>query len=144
MNLDFMTTGTTACVCNTLMLSHICRYLPTARHQACVCSAGSKGYCATKDMLQSGIPGHTLLIESKDLRDVGSSEAGDESCCLVGTTSEEPLALGNRIPATVKHVTVFFNGTCLPPSLLCNSSIVSVDLGSLSHVQSIQAGSRSI
>eukprot|EP00658_Telonema_sp_P-2_P031479 TRINITY_DN23545_c0_g1_i2.p1 TRINITY_DN23545_c0_g1~~TRINITY_DN23545_c0_g1_i2.p1 ORF type:complete len:102 (-),score=22.42 TRINITY_DN23545_c0_g1_i2:56-361(-) len=42
-------------------------HLPLARHHSLVCSAGSKGYCAVKEMLQNGNPGHTLLIESDDL-----------------------------------------------------------------------------
>ena len=56
---------------NTLMLSNVWSYLPTSRHHAWVCSAGSKGYCALKEMLQNGTPGNTLLLESGDLRDVG-------------------------------------------------------------------------
>ena len=58
-----------------LMMTHALRNLPTAQHNAWVCSSGSKGYCATKEMLQNGIPGHTL-IESGDLRDVDASSEG--------------------------------------------------------------------
>jgi hypothetical protein len=55
------------------MMTHPLRYLPLAHHHAVICSAGSKAYCAMKEMLQSGVPGHTLLMESGDLRDVENS-----------------------------------------------------------------------
>ena len=52
-----------------LLLSQTLWYLPTSDHHAWVCSAGSKGYCALKEMLQNGKPGNTLLIESDDLKE---------------------------------------------------------------------------
>ena len=66
---------------NTLMVTDVLRNLPTSQHNAWVCSSGSKGYCAVKEMLQNGIRGHTLLIESGDLRDVESTNGG--AYCLV-------------------------------------------------------------
>ena len=62
------------------MLTHVLRNLPTAKHNAWVCFSGSAGYCATKEMLQSGTPGHTLLIESGDLRDVDAARMGAMFC----------------------------------------------------------------
>jgi hypothetical protein len=52
-----------------LLLTHIWSLLPAPTHHAYVCSAGSLGYHALKEMLQNGVPGSTLLIESGDLRD---------------------------------------------------------------------------
>ena len=65
-----------------LMLTHVLHNLPTARHNAWLCSSGSKGYCAVKEMLQNGIPGHTILIESGDLREVDAS-CDVAGCCLL-------------------------------------------------------------
>eukprot|EP00658_Telonema_sp_P-2_P064402 TRINITY_DN53370_c0_g1_i1.p1 TRINITY_DN53370_c0_g1~~TRINITY_DN53370_c0_g1_i1.p1 ORF type:complete len:127 (+),score=31.57 TRINITY_DN53370_c0_g1_i1:274-654(+) len=67
---------------NTLMLTYVIHTFPTSTHHAYVCSAGSKGYHALKEMLQNGRPGNTLLLESGDLRDVGSSNLVT-SCCLL-------------------------------------------------------------
>eukprot|EP00658_Telonema_sp_P-2_P000984 TRINITY_DN10361_c0_g1_i1.p1 TRINITY_DN10361_c0_g1~~TRINITY_DN10361_c0_g1_i1.p1 ORF type:complete len:181 (-),score=33.52 TRINITY_DN10361_c0_g1_i1:1-543(-) len=55
---------------NVLMMTHVCQYLPARYHHSYICCAGSTGYCALKETLQNGKPGHTLLIESKDLRDM--------------------------------------------------------------------------
>ena len=58
---------------NTLMLIHVLRNLPTAKRQAWVCSAGLKGYCALKEMLQSGKRGYNLLIDRSSARSAGKS-----------------------------------------------------------------------
>lgn len=69
---------------NTLMLTHVMSCLPTSRHYALMCSAGSQGYCALKEMLDNGMPGHTLLLESGNLLEVSSDHPGD-ACCLIYT-----------------------------------------------------------
>ena len=124
--------------CNTLMLSYVFRSLPTARHHTWACSAGSKGYCATKEMLQNGIPGHTLLIESNDLRDVNSGSSEGDECCLVyglSVLSRNFRHYTKHIPATTKHVAVYCNCEYLPPELLKRTAITSVDLSPLlTHV----------
>ena len=38
-----------------------------------ITSAGSRGYCAFKEMLQNGILGHAMMVESHDLMTVGKS-----------------------------------------------------------------------
>ena len=55
---------------NALMMTYILRCMPRARHHSLVCSAASQGYHALKEMLLSGVPGNTLLIESVDLKDL--------------------------------------------------------------------------
>ena len=47
-----------------LLTTHILQQLRTAQPQALVCSAGSAGYNALNEMLQSRRSGNTLLIES--------------------------------------------------------------------------------
>ena len=132
---------------NTLMLSHVFHSLPTARHHAWACSAGSKGYCATKDMLQNGIPGHTLLIESNDLRDVESSASEGDECCLVYVFSrpfaDDPSVykFEDHIPNTTKHVTSYSNWGTMPRLFLFQSSfsdeigISTIDLSPLKSTQ---------
>ena len=93
---------------NILMMTSVLRPLPTAKHHAWVCSAGSKGYCAVKEMLQNGIPGHTLLIESCDLRDVDASS--EDGCLLTYCFPDKyTVRYRNHIPNTVKHLTVYGN-----------------------------------
>ena len=55
---------------NTLMLSHVIRYMSGPRYHALCCSSGSHGYHAFKEMLMCGLPGETLLLESIHMRDV--------------------------------------------------------------------------
>lgn len=127
------TQSSTNTTVNVLMLTQVCRYLRTARHHAHVCSAGSTGYCAVKEMLQSGVPGRTLLIESGDLRTVNTGSSfegggGGQCCCLVYT--ELPNAYNEdddvtmhvagqiRIPPTVHTITVYGNMACIPGAFL--------------------------
>eukprot|EP00658_Telonema_sp_P-2_P076604 TRINITY_DN6739_c0_g2_i1.p1 TRINITY_DN6739_c0_g2~~TRINITY_DN6739_c0_g2_i1.p1 ORF type:complete len:209 (-),score=15.15 TRINITY_DN6739_c0_g2_i1:245-871(-) len=49
-----------------LLMTHILPFLPTCRQYSLVCCAGSKGYHALKEMLQTNTSGNTLLIESGD------------------------------------------------------------------------------
>ena len=122
-----------------LMLTHVLRNLPTAQHNAWVCSSGSKGYCATKEMLQNGIPGHTLLIECGDLRDV---ETSGEGCCLLTYCySEEPTIIKyfDHIPSTVGHITVYGNVAKTPLAFLKGcTGLTALDLGPLSQVTGVQ------
>jgi hypothetical protein len=111
-----------------LMMTHPLRYLPLAHHHAAICSAGSKGYCAVKEMLQSGVPGHTLLIESGDLRTVESSS---KECCLVYSCSGDDVASRSycdHFPETIEHLVLYSNSVCLPPLFLDCVGIRTVDL----------------
>ena len=101
-----------------LMMTHVLRNLPTAQHNAWVCSSGSRGYCATKEMLQNGIPGHTLLIESGDLGDVDASSEG--GCLLMYCYAEESKLFLHCLhtPSTVGYITVYGNVTETPKSFL--------------------------
>ena len=126
---------------NVLMMTHVLRNLPTAQQNAWVCSSGSKGYCATKEMLQNGIPGHTLLVESGDLRDVGVSN--EEGCLLIFCKPKEPsvFAFPQRIPTTVEHITVYGNVNSTPCILLKDwAGLTTLDLGPLSQVKKIHMG----
>ena len=90
-----------------LLMSSILRYMPRARHHSLACSAGSLGYHALKEMLLSGVPGNTLLIESGDLREECPN------CCLlyVGYASYD---YHKQIPDQTTYVTVYSNMTRLP------------------------------
>ena len=122
---------------NTLMLSNVWSYLPTSRHHAWVCSAGSKGYCTLKEMLQNGIPGNTLLLESGDLRDVGDDtrtqccllENLSSPCAVSSASNPQPPTTPPLILANVLHVTVYSNHGSIPSGFLrgCNC-MTSLDL----------------
>ena len=120
---------------NILMMTHVLYYLPAARNHAWVCSSGSTGYCAVKEMLQNGIPGSTLLIESGDLRDVDGSS---EECCLrtycLGGNEEEISVL-----CDASHVVVHANITRTPAKFLegC-TGLTALDLSPLSQVTEVQ------
>ena len=129
---------------NTLMLTHVLHALPTARHHALVCSSGSKGYHALKKMLQNGIPGHTLLIESSDLRDVEDDGSGEHRCCLLYNLFEEQQYTNVELPGkgykehimpSVSKITVFSNSTTLPWSFLHGcAGLTAINLTPLTHV----------
>jgi hypothetical protein len=121
-----------------LMMTFPLRHLPLAHHHATICSAGSKGYCAVKEMLQSGVPGHTLLIESVDLREIKNLS---QECCLIYNCSEdcEGHSYSHHVPATTKHVTLYSNCVRLPPLLLLGcSGLTTLDLSPLSQVTEVQ------
>ena len=123
---------------NTLMLAAILHTLPTAEHHAWVCSAGSKGYCATKEMLQNGIPGHTYLIESGDLRDVDASSE-DGYLLIYCFTEEVVFNYGHHIPISVSHLTVYGNVSAVPKRFLQEcTGLTSLDLGPLSQLREVQ------
>ena len=142
-----------------LTITHIIQYLPTAYQFARVCSIGSKGYCAVKEMLQNGIPGTLHLIESRDLREVVNCGGGGGwvvECCLLYTpvyvvpyrSSTHPLYEGYRelsyhdyaghIPPTATNVTLYSN-MCTTPYLLLSgvSTIASIDLRPISPFTSL-------
>ena len=136
---------------NVLMMAHVLRNLPTAQHNAWVCSAGSKGYCAVKEMLQNGIPGHTLLIESGDLRDVDSASNDLEGCCLLvdcfPNGSDFDCLHSERIPNSVSHVTVYTNGIRIPRTTAVDvlkgflegcAGLAAVDLSPISRILEVQ------
>ena len=121
-----------------LMMTHVLQHLPAAQHHAWVCSAASNGYCAVKEMLQNGIPGYTVLIESGDLRDV---DASGEGCCLLTYSLEVSNAGEISIPSDVRHVAVYGNITRIPTSFLKNcTGLTSLDLSPLSQVTKVQWG----
>ena len=89
-------------------------------------SAGSQGYHALKEMLQNGVPGNTILVESDDLRDVGEvvivrkkekgKKGGDDvkACCLVYQChSYKPH---DGIPSSITHITAYGDTTVVPQS----------------------------
>ena len=106
---------------NTLMLTHVVSCLPTARHMSLMCSSGPQGYDAMKEMMNNGMPGRTLLLESGDLYNVYSSEA---NCCLlyVFNTATEMTILSVRyhqhVPATATHLNVYWDTAVSPPASL--------------------------
>ena len=121
-----------------LMMTHVLGNLPTAKHDAWVCSSGSKGYCAVKEMLQNGVPGHTLLIESCDLRDV---DAACEGCCLLVYcfTDQYSVKYSDHIHTKVRHVVVYANVVAVPEDFLSGcTSLTSVDLSPFSQVTAVQ------
>ena len=132
-----------------LLLTAIWSLLPTSTHHAYVCSAGSQGYHALKEMLQNGMPGHTLLLESGDLRDVGCSGGlaevkgasplrGDgevetkRCCCMIYTYQPafQPEMPPYHITPTVSHLTVYTNHEFLPEMGIMpgGDKLVSVDI----------------
>eukprot|EP00658_Telonema_sp_P-2_P017782 TRINITY_DN16938_c0_g2_i1.p1 TRINITY_DN16938_c0_g2~~TRINITY_DN16938_c0_g2_i1.p1 ORF type:complete len:250 (-),score=6.35 TRINITY_DN16938_c0_g2_i1:208-957(-) len=93
-------------------------------------------------MLQNGKPGHTLLIESGDLRDVDASSSDEGCCCLIYdslSNDSTPHAFNSHIPYTVDHVVLYSNSVSLPKAILqlC-SELTSVDLSPLSQVTEVR------
>ena len=133
---------------NALMMTYILRYMPDARHHSLVCSAGSQGYHALKEMLLSGVPGNTLLIESGDLREVVVADTSDDNegegstndntmhAALIYTFDEvnpsDPDYASDVGNFNVSHVSVFTNMPSLPYGILSNCvGLTSVDLSPL-------------
>ena len=120
---------------NTLMLSNVWSYLPTSRHHAWVCSAGSTGYCALEEMLQNGTPGNTLLLESCDLRDMD----GDNTycCCLVHT----PFRVNHTyLPSSISpsRITIYSNLRELPYSFLNDQEhLQSIDMSPMRQLKDV-------
>ena len=116
------------------MMTHVLRNLPTAQHKAWVCSAGPKGYCATKEMLQNGIPGHTILIKRDDLLGV---DASSEECSLLSYCYPEKSEIFKyyyHIPSTVGHITGYGNISETPMSFLRGcTGLTALNLSPLPH-----------
>jgi hypothetical protein len=79
-------------------------------------------------MLQNGIPGHALLIESKDLREV--DRGGEGHFCRVFDTAD-PRNFDER-----GSVTVYSNRTSLALSTRC-ATITSIDLSRIIRASEI-------
>ena len=136
-----------------LLTTHILRYMPTPVYYAYVCSAGSQGYHALKEMLMSGVPGNTLLLESVDLRDVNECSGADDvkNACMIYKHSDEDVDVedyedayeGNvyRYP-DLHHVAVYTDMCSIPDLLLARCKLLqTIDLSALSpHVTAIGAG----
>ena len=89
-------------------------------------------------MLENGVPGHTLLIESGDLRDV---DAACEGCCLLiySFTDQYSANYSDHIPTTVRHVVVYANVVALPEDFVLGcTGLTTVDLSPLSQVTEVQ------
>jgi hypothetical protein len=135
---------------NALMLTHVLKPLPTARQHALVCSSGSQGYKALKETLQNGVPGHTLLIESGDLcemgkkRNGGCGECGIAACCIIATfpTSDDlyqRIPYSDIIPPTVTRIRTYGDLLTLPNGLLENCTMLTtVDFSPLTQVIEVQ------
>ena len=123
------------------MMTYVLHNLPTAKYHAWVCSSGSTGYCAVKEMLQNGIPGQTFLVESGDLRDVDASSEGD--ClliyCLLDFSYVDQYLHSNHIPATVRHVAVFTGSGVVNQHFLNGcTGLTTIDLSPLLQVTVVQ------
>jgi hypothetical protein len=120
-----------------LMMTHPLRYLPLAYHHATICSSGSKGYSAVKEMLQNGVPGNTMIIESGDLCDIESSS---KNCCLIYSCSAgDEHRYNEQVPTTTTHLTLYSNCVCLPPALLKGcSGLTTLDLSPLSQITEVK------
>jgi hypothetical protein len=122
-------------------MSSVFKTLPLSRQHSFVCSAGSKGYHAMKEMLQNGIPGHTLLIESGDLRDVGGeSYRGGVACCRSFTINPTAayfrhIPFNDYIPVEITHIRVFSDLRLLPLDFLKNSRLCDIDLTPISQLE---------
>ena len=111
-----------------LLITTILRCMPDARNHSLVCSAGSQGYHALKEMLLSGVPGNTLLIESGDLREVVDSTAapedGEAAPPCFNVYVSHPSFLEERHDSSIDdrttHITLYTNMTTLPHSTLAD------------------------
>ena len=106
--------------------------LPSTVHLAYACSAGTLGYHSLREMLQSGIPGTALLLESGDLRDV----AVFPRPFLFLHTKDSVNKI--TVPHHVSHVRVLSNMADLPIPLLCDTTTIkTIDLSLLSHLKEL-------
>lgn len=95
-----------------LLLNHMWSLLPTSRHHSWVCSSGSRGYCSFKEMLQGGVPGTTVFIESHNLCNADENIPAYFSLVHTNAADEVPT-----IPTTVSCLTIYTN-TKLPRSFI--------------------------
>ena len=102
---------------NVFMMASVSALFSSARQHALVCSAGTLGYSAMKEMLQNGVPGRVLLMESGDLR---SPPDGPLPWCQVHVLG--PGTPANKynvnIRNSVSHIALYTNSDTLPESVL--------------------------
>ena len=125
-------------VLSPLLVTTILQHLSTARHHALVCLAGSKGYAAFKEMLQNGVAGQTILLESRDVTTI-------EKCTPIthsqintsnGRAEEFTASLNRALP----HVSVHTNLTSTPLGFLFRAiGLVSIDLHSMMTITQINS-----
>ena len=139
--LELLTTPTnTPMQPNTLMLTDVVSYLPSARHLSLVCSAGSYGYHALKEMMRNGKVGKTLLLESEDLRDV---EDASNVCSLLyifnaGRDVGKLESYHAAIPITVTHIHACWDTPMVPPNYFnACKRLTTIRLEPLSHFTQI-------
>ena len=125
-----------------LLMTHILGLLPSSLLHALVSSSGSHGYFPLKEMLQNGVPGRTLLLESCDLRTIDSGSATPH-CCYVYTFDQDGGnpnfdEVSEYIPKGVTHVNVLSNMRTIPRGLLANcTTLETIDLSQLSQAAEI-------
>ena len=135
-----------------LMLDDVLRLLPDGSgcaYHPFIC-AGSKGYCALKEMLKNGVAGNTILLESHDLRAMNAlspngtkgSHSGDvyfrmqSTIKRVGCDTNDLYNLeAIEDPHSTDHLTVLSNVSRLPYGFMsCCTSLATLDLSHLSHL----------
>ena len=80
-----------------LLMTQVLECIPDARHHSFVCSTGAKGYHALKEMVLSGKPGNTLLIESVDPREMGvDDDTPDSPPCSPASSPSIPSTPSER------------------------------------------------
>ena len=88
---------------STWMTTYVLMLLQTEKYCGYMCSAGSLGYHALKEMLQNGMPGCILLSESEDLRTVGATTDNEDddgrggSTPFVLLTRDDPNTMVNEL-----------------------------------------------
>lgn len=142
-----------------LLMTHILGLFPSSHLHALVCSSGSRGYHPMKEMLQNGVPGNTLLIESCDLRTIDDSNMTEKNmdeedappphCSYVYTFDgngytdnfeDLPLCIQEGI---THHVAVVTNMRTIPRALLSSfemnyTTLTTIDISQLSKVTRIE------
>ena len=111
-----------------------------SQDQRYITTAGSKGYCALKEMLQNGKPGHTTMVESHDLTTVDEHaiKAGDVYFRIVTPDPQqyqnEYRYIVKSLPSTIMNLSIFSNTQPLPRGFLQGCTLKTLDLSPLSHL----------
>ena len=125
-----------------LLLTAIWSFLPKCRHHAWACSSGTTGHHALKEMLQNGTPGHTVLLESGDLRKVvlTATTTTEEDGCLYPPNHDLQFLRYFATPFD-SHLTIYTNHEMLPDlGVTAITRLTSVDLSRMSNVKGIDNG----
>ena len=131
-----------------LPITDVASYLPTARHHAWMCSSGSRGYGAFKEMLQNGLPGYTILLETRDVRSVDMSNY-ENSCSTIYSYARirsKPNLSWFFITQRKRYfippsMAIFTNMKRLPIDFLSGCAhVTAVDLSPLSHHTELPSG----